>query len=77
MTKEMNITVGSIVKIKNGVTPYYRGNFRVTSIRGGKANLGTIFGRHIYYKGVPVENLKECEKEWYAAWQQSETYQCM
>ena len=75
MKKEMNITVGSVVKMKSKDAP--RGNFRVTSIRGGKANLGSIFGKHIYHKGVPVENLKECGKEWYAAWQQSETYQCM
>lgn len=75
MTKEMNITVGSIVKMQSKYGT--RGNYRVTSIRGGKANLGSIFGKHIYHKGVPVENLKECEKEWYAAWQQSETYQCM
>ena len=66
------IKVGLIVSIK-GESGYYK----VTNHRGGKVNLGSIFGKHIYHKGVPVENLKECEKEWYAAWQQSETYQCM
>ena len=72
----MNITAGAIVKIKEGKTP--QGYYRVTSVRGGKANLGAIFGRrHIYHKGVPVETLQECEREWYDNWQKSESYQCM
>jgi len=66
------IEVCSIVK-KTNETGYYR----VTSIRGGKANLGSIFGKCIYHKGVPIETLIECEDEWYSKWQQSESYQCM
>ena len=70
------IIAGNIVKFKEGNPS--KGYYRVTSVRGGKANLGAIFGRrHIYHKGVPVETLQECEHEWYANWQQSETYQCM
>ena len=70
------IIAGNIVKIKEGKTP--QGYYRVTSVRGGKANLGAIFGRrHIYHKGVAVETLQECEREWYANWQKSDTYQCM
>lgn len=71
-TSENQIEVRSVVK-RNNETGYYR----VTSIRGGKANLGSIFGKCIYHKGVPVETLTECHSEWYAKWQQSETYQCM
>jgi hypothetical protein len=72
----MNITPGNIVKIKNSDTA--QAYYRVTSVRGGKANLGAIFGRrHIYLKGVPVETLQECENEWYSEWQKSDTYQCM
>ena len=68
-----NINPGSIVKIKET-----RGYYRVTSIRGGKANLGAIFGKRlIYHKGVDVNTLLECEAEWYKAWSQTETYQCM
>lgn len=70
------IIAGNIVKIKKGDTT--QGYYRVTSVRGGKANLGAIFGRrHIYHKGVPVETLQECEREFYAEWQKSDTYQCM
>jgi len=69
MTK-IEIQKGSIVKFENG-------NYRVTSLRGGKVNLGSIFGKTIYHKGVPVENVTENEKEWSKKWTQSETYMCM
>lgn len=64
------IKTGSIVKFENG-------NYRVTSLRGGKVNLGSIFGKTIYHKGVPVENVYENEKEWSKKWTQSESYMCM
>ena len=68
-----NINPGSIVKIKEK-----NGYYRVTSIRGSKANLCSIFGRRcIYNKGVDVTTLVECESEWYKAWSQTEAYQCM
>jgi hypothetical protein len=70
MTNE--IKVGSIVSIKNE-----SGYYRVTSYRGGKVNLGSVFGKTIYHKGVPVENVYENENEWYKKWSQSETYMCM
>ena len=71
MTNE--IKTGSIVSIKNGYGVYYR----VTSYRGGKVNLGSIFGKTIYHKGVPVENVYENEKEGSKKWTQSESYWCM
>jgi hypothetical protein len=61
---------GDIVRFESG---YYR----ITSIRGSKANLGSIFGRHIYHKGVPVSELVEAREEWWARYSQSETYMCM
>jgi hypothetical protein len=69
MTK-IEIQKGSIVKFENG-------NYRVTSLRGGKVNLGSIFGKTIYYKGIPIENITENEGEWYKKWTQSESYMCM
>ena len=66
----IEIQKGSIVKFENG-------NYRVTSLRGGKVNLGSIFGKSIYHKGIPVENVYENEKEWSRKWSQSETYMCM
>ena len=66
------IKVGSIVSIK-GESGYYK----VTSYRGSKVNLGSIFGRSIYHKGVPVENVYENGDAFYDRWSQSETYMCM
>jgi hypothetical protein len=66
------IKVGSIVSIK-GESGYYK----VTSYRGGKVNLGSIFGRSIYHKGVSVENVYENGDAFYDRWSQSETYMCM
>lgn len=74
MTKDIN--VGSIVKFVEfkGSGGYYK----VWSIRGGKANLGVIFGkRHLYHKDISLAELVECQDEWYAKWQQSDTYKCM
>ena len=70
------IEVGSIVKA-NELTSTIKGYYRIRSIRGGKANLCGPFGRQIYHKGIPVKDLIECENEWYAKWQQTETYACM
>ena len=74
MIKQIN--VGSIVKFVEfkGSGGYYK----VWSIRGGKANLGVIFGkRHLYHKGISLAELVECQDEWYAKWQQTDTYKCM
>ena len=68
--KNIEIKKGSIVKFENG-------NYRVTSLRGGKVNLGSIFGKHIYHKGIPVEQVSGNEDAWYKQWSQSETYMCM
>jgi hypothetical protein len=70
------IKVGSIVK-GNPKTSTIKGYYRIRSIRGGKANLCGPFGRQIEHKGILLKDLIECENEWYAKWQQSETYQCM
>ena len=69
------ITKGMVVKYtdQNGQT----GNYRVTCLKGGKVNLGSIFGKHIYFKGIPVELVHDDEGAWYQRWTQSETYMCM
>jgi len=64
--------VGTIVSLKNE-----SGFYRVTSCRGGKVNLGSIFGKTIYHKGIPVENVYENAAAWHERWTQSETYKCM
>ena len=67
---------GSIVKVSNP-SKDEQGYYKVTSLRGGKANLGSIFGKGIYHKGVLAERLTECHDEWYEAWSKTETYMCM
>ena len=68
--KAVEIVKGMIVK-------YEEGNYRVTCVKGGKVNLGSIFGKHIYHKGIPVEFVTEDGAFWYQKWTQSETYMCM
>jgi hypothetical protein len=68
------ITKGMIVEYVENGRP---GNYRVTCVKGGKVNLGSIFGKHIYHKGIPVELVKDDQGAWYKRWQQSESYRCM
>ena len=76
MTKELK--QGNVVKLtERYATGDFRGYYRITSIKGAYANLGSIFGKTIYHKRVPLEWLVECQEEWYAGWSQSETYMCM
>jgi len=71
MTQEkIEIKKGSIVRFEEG-------NYRVTSLRGGKVNLGSIFGSKIYHKGIPVEYVVEYGAEFYESWSKSEIYMCM
>jgi hypothetical protein len=53
------------------------GYYRVTSLKGGKVNLGSVFGKTIYFKGIPVDDVMNREAEWYEAWTRSDAYQCM
>jgi ribosomal protein L11 len=62
---------------KGLVVRYQDGNYRVTAVKGGKVNLGAIFGKAIYHKGVPIEQVTDDEAAWYKRWTQSETYMCM
>lgn len=69
----MEINKGQIVSYKNG---YYR----VTNVTKAKANLGAIFGNHIYHKGIAISDIDarpSVADEWYAKWTNSETYKCM
>ena len=62
---------------KGSIVKFLAGNYRVTSVRAGKVNLGSIFGKQIYYKGIPTSMVRENEAEWYNQWSKSETYMCM
>lgn len=69
-----DFTVGSIVRYENG---YYR----VSADKGYGdkrwVNLKAIFGKKVYYKQIPANQVVEAEQEWYAGWSKSETYMCM
>ena len=76
MKNELN--PGNVVKLKDRYAEgEFKGFYRITSIRGQYANLGSIFGKTIYHKRVPLEWLLECQEEWYEGWSTSETYMCM
>jgi len=66
------IEVGSIVSIKNE-----SGFYKVTSCRGGKVNLGSVFGKTIYHKGILLSDVYENADAFYTKWTQSESYMCM
>ena len=76
--QESNLKAGDVIKVVDRYSEgVMSGYYRITSIRGMYANLGSIFGGHIYHKRVPLEWLIECESEWYERWSKSETYMCM
>jgi len=63
--------------LKHAIVKFEGGFYRVTSHRGGKVNLGRVFGGRIYYKGIPETAVVEAYEEFYNNWCQSETYMCM
>jgi hypothetical protein len=76
--KTRELGTGSIVAFKDTKNDREKnGYYKITSIRGGKVNLGSVFGKSIYYKGIGVDEVYECQEEWYAAWSQTESYMCM
>ena len=54
--------------VKGMVVKYEGGNYRVTCVKGGKVNLGSIFGKHIYHKGIAIELVVEDGGAWYQRW---------
>jgi len=63
--------------LKGAIVKFGTEFVRVTSHRGGKVNLGAVFGGRIYYKGIPEAEVTEAYDEFYAQWSQSESYMCM
>lgn len=74
---DATILPGMIVKIKDPQNNNEQGHYRVRKVTKNTVNLGSIFGRHLYFKGFDKSRVKEDEAEWYKGWQQSESYQCM
>ena len=63
--------------LKHAIVKFEGGFYRVTSHRGGKVNLGQVFGGKIRFKAIPEAAVVEAYKEFYDHWCQSETYMCM
>ena len=65
------VVKGSTVKYKDGY--YY-----VSSVTSTTCNLTGIFYRkNVLHKRVPLTEVVEAREEWYAKWQESDTYKCM
>ncbi len=82
MENKKEVQKGSIVSVKENVLDKNgkvipKGFMQVTSIRGGKVNLGGIMNGVIYHKGIPIENVYENSKEWWDRYSQSEAYMSM
>jgi hypothetical protein len=82
MKKEKEIQKGSIVSVKENVLDKNgkvipKGFMQVTSIRGGKVNLGGIMNGKIYHKGIPIECVYESSAEWWDRYSKSESYMSM
>ncbi len=53
------------------------GWYRVRRVTRNTVNLGAVFGKHLYHKSVPKEEVREDEAAWYEAWSRTESYRCM
>ena len=63
--------------LKFQVVKFQGGFYKVSSHRGGKVNLMTIFGGRIIHKGIPEDQVVEAHDEWYQNWIKSDAYICM
>jgi hypothetical protein len=63
--------------LKHAIVKFEGGFYRVSSHRGGKVNLASVFGKTIRFKGIPETAVVEAYSEFYDHWCQSETYMCM
>jgi len=72
----VEITSGMIVSYTdpaNGRAGWYR----VRKVTKNTVNLGSIFGKTLYHKGVPKHLVYEDHDAWYNDWSKSETYLSM
>lgn len=70
------IEVGSIVAYQEPGASR-AGWYRVRRVTKNTVNLGSIFGRALYHKSVPKDQVREDEAAWYAAWRKTDQYQSM
>ena len=63
--------------VKGSIVLYQNGHYRVGALFNTTCNLKSIFGDTIYFKGVPLEEVKEDYENWNERWIHSETYASM
>jgi len=67
-----------MIEIKKGdVVKYVTGYYRVSAKFKATCNLAGVFSSYIHHRKVPLTEVVEAHDEWYAHWQQSDTYKCM
>jgi hypothetical protein len=49
----------------------------VRKVTKNTVNLGSVFGRALYYKGVDIGLVRPDADAFYSNWRNSETYMCM
>ena len=76
--------VGRIENEDGSFTPQYEtvpvvSTGRVTRLTSEWCNIGSVFSGKVYQDGkmIPLDNVVECEAEWYEAWTKSDQYRCM
>ena len=61
--------VESIVKFKNPANSAEKGYYRISGKSGySTCTLSSPFESTVAFENVNIEDLTECEAEWYAAW---------
>jgi hypothetical protein len=81
--KCLSLCIGNLIReimkkdLKFAVVKFQGGFYKVSSHRGSKVNLMTVFGGRIIHKGIPETDVVEAYEEFYAHWCKSETYMCM
>lgn len=71
-------SIASIRQVeKSAIVKYQGGYYRVSAVIAGTVNLVGVFDSKSRFKRVPIADVVEAHDEWYAKWQQSESYQCM
>lgn len=74
--------VGRIENEDGSFTPQYEtvpviSTGRITRLTSEWCNVGGVWGSGRIDKMIPLDNVEECEAEWYEAWTKTDHYRCM
>ena len=77
MTERKEIQIGTVVRYTGDNENIIKGWYSVTRVTKNTVNIGAIFGRTIYAKGIPKADVVEDHNAWYEAWQNTDAYRQM